>query len=343
MAGEFEAKLGGRGNIGQPAGDAPIAHQFARAGAHAFAIEGARTLAALAQRIFHDADSGIEQFIGFMAQQEAGLARDCRRRHRAEQMADKPAGDARFEKDRQFAAGDGFGIQAFHRAPSGFAAHRFGGGQIGKETRAARGVIGLHRTALARHHAGRKREAAAGITTGKTGRCRQRDHGAAGAGTAAIAVGHAFHSARRFLGRERGFAQGRRIGLVGIVQFEIGQVAGELRIGRGKARVPVFGGVARHLHGAFGQRLQPFGREIAGMDRGGAFADKDAQADLLAFGAFDLFQLAESHRHGFRSIGAGHGVGRIRSGLLCQCDEFLTARQCGFFIDHASPSTPQTL
>ena len=139
---------------------------------------------------------------------------------------------------------------------------------------------------------------------------------------------------RKPSGRQRGLAQiaGRRFTAIG--QIEIGAVTAEQRLARHQPAIGVFGGEPRHFDRALGERPQPLRREIAGVDRSGAATDEDAQADLLAFGPFDLFQRAEPDADAFGRGGTGNRIGFIRAHLAREIDEVLAAGKRRVGSDH---------
>ena len=101
----------------------------------------------------------------------------------------------------------------------------------------------------------------------------------------------AFDRKRRLLGGARlrfEFGDGRQIG---IDQFEIGKFVCQ-QIGVGEARKFVLGRRARHGHGPCGKRGGAIIRNVIGGDHRLAAADQHAQAKIVAFGAFGLFNLA---------------------------------------------------
>ena len=151
---------------------------------------------------------------------------------------------------------------------------------------------------------------------------------------AAVGVGHAGHRPRGVLCRQRGLAQfaGRRFTAIG--QIEIGTVIAEQRLARYQPAIGVLGGEPRHFDCTLRQRPQSLGREIAGVDRSGAAADEDAQTDLLAFGAFDLFQRAEPDADAFGRGGTGNRIGFIRAHLAREIDEVLAAGKRRVGSDH---------
>ena len=88
------------------------------------------------------------------------------------------------------------------------------------------------------------------------------------------------------------------------------------RLGRRQAGELVFRRQPRHGQGAAGQGGQRLGGEIGGGDEGHPLADKDAQAQIGAFAAFDIFQFAQPVGDAGGDIFHQQGVGGVGAGLF---------------------------
>lgn len=135
--------------------------------------------------------------------------------------------------------------------------------------------------------------AGARIGGGKPVGGRERHPGPAPAGLRPLGIGDARKRQGRLLGGAGALDQQRRFGLDRVEQIEIGQVARDLgRIGETREGIGRCGAGHRHrARDEFGDRAgRPVGR---GHDRLLA-ADEDAQAQILALGAFQLLELAQA-------------------------------------------------
>ena len=285
-------------------------------------------------RILDQADRGIEQLVVLAPDQETRLPGDRRCAHRPEQMADDAIAHARIEHHRHAARRHRVRGELAHRALARLASDRRRIGQVGAVAARAIGIVGLLVAALARHHAGRQRMRTTRMRTGEAGAGGKRKGRARQRGGAAVGIGHPGDGARRLFRRQRGFAQILRARLCLIGQIEIAGLLREQRIGAGEARIGILGRQPRHFHRARCQHAQTLGREIAGADRGVAAADEDAQADFLAFGAFDVLQCAQPHGDALGGRGAGHRIGGVGAHGLREVDEFTAAVERRLRADH---------
>ena len=111
--------------------------------------------------------------------------------------------------------------------------------------------------------------------------------------------------------RQRGLAQRLGIGFAAVVEIEIGDRAGEQAIGGGKARIGIFGRLARHGNAAFDELRQFGGIHVGGRDAGAALPDENAQADILPLGPLDILERAQPHRDRGRGIAIIKRVGGV--------------------------------
>ena len=290
-------------------------------------------------RIVHDRHAAVEQRFPQHIHQEAGAPGHRRAGDRAEQMADERPAHARIEDDGHRAALQFHRIKPRHRPLARLAPDVFGAGQIGGMARGAIGIVALLGRALARQHAGREAVAGARIDAAEPGAGGQRDDGAAHAGPAAFAVGHAGYGARGIFCRQRGFAQrlrvcGRAAILAQIVQIEIAERPARQPLLRGQPGIGIFWRSLGHRHRPLGQLAQQFGRQRAARNAGGAFADEQPQADLLALRPSGIFQLAQAHGD-FRRRAAGvNRVGGIGTGVARGGNQQYCAFQRLFLVQH---------
>ena len=75
-----------------------------------------------------------------------------------------------------------------------------------------------------------------------------------------------------------------------VVQLKVSEGAARQPVGGHQTGIGVFGSQAGHGHGALDQPGLGSGRQVGGGHRGLAAADEDAQAEVAAFLAFDVFQ-----------------------------------------------------
>src|ERR1700712_4866020 len=107
-----------------------------------------------------EGDGAVEQLLILATEQEACLPRDGTARHRAQQMPDQRAADARVEDDWGRSAFDARGIHAGDGALCGERTDAFGRSQVFAVARRAPCIIALHRGAFTGDYA--DAEAAAG-------------------------------------------------------------------------------------------------------------------------------------------------------------------------------------
>ena len=237
-------------------------------------------------------------------------------------MTQQAAGFVRIEHHRH---GLGFHlarIEPGHGLFARFLADGGGGSQIAGMPRGGMVVIALHAGAFARQHGDADGMAGAGITAKKAGRGGQRDGIARIGGAAAFRIGDTGNrqaGAFRVAGpADQGF--GRRLDR--IFQIEGGNVARQ-QVCRRQAGEFVLRRQARHRQGAAGQGGNGIGGKIGGGDKGDPLADENAQAQIVAFAAFDIFQIAQPvgdaggelfHQQGVGGVGAGL-FGGVEQGL----------------------------
>ena len=115
------------------------------------------------------------------------------------------------------------------------------------------------------------------------------------------------------LGLQRAGAKRLRIGLQAIAAVERGKIAKLQQVARGKPGVGVFGCFPGHRDAALDQDGEQLIGKVGGCDCRGALADKQPEADLFAFGAADILELAETHLNARRALVDVERVGRGRS------------------------------
>ena len=163
----------------------------------------------------------VEQQLVLAAEQEAGLAGDGRAAHRAEQMADQAAADARIEHDRHRPAGELAGIEPLHGALAGEAADRLGRVEIGIMADAVAGMVALHVAALAGDHAGRRRHSRWSYSRGtKPWLVASATTVRPALTPAPSLIGDAGDGARRILDRQRALLERDRRGIGAVVGLE---------------------------------------------------------------------------------------------------------------------------
>jgi hypothetical protein len=132
------------------------------------------------------------------------------------------------------------------------------------------------------------------------------------------------HRARRILGFLGQAAQVLRGRLGRIIEIEIGVRRPRQQGGIGQAGKAIGRGRPRHGHGAAGQFIQRGIGQVGRSDRGGGTLDEHAQADMLGFGTFDVFQRAKPHADAFR---AARQVDRIAGLCPARCARSIKAWQ----------------
>ena len=78
---------------------------------------------------------------------------------------------------------------------------------------------------------------------------------------------------------------------------------------------------ARHRDRAFGERIRAVALQVVGRDHRLLAADQHAQADIVAFGAFGLLDVAVAHLDRERDRAHRDGVGGIGAGLARGLDQ----------------------
>ena len=149
----------------------------------------------------------------------------------------------------------------------------------------------------------------------------QRKDRAAGAGGAAVAVGHAGHGKRGGFDRFGHAAQRSRIGLGAVIEIERGRGRAQQQLGIGQTGVAVGRGEPRHRDRAAGEFGQRRIAKVGRPDRGRPAAREDAQADVFGFGRFDIFEPAQTHRDALRRAGHEHCIAGLRTGGLGLADQ----------------------
>ena len=180
VAGRGQAEFARGGAIEDPGAQAAVVDQRQLLAGDAFAVEGMRAQAALAQRIVDDADAVGEQFLAHLVLQEAGLARDRRAIDGAGEMRHQRAGDARIEHHRHLARRHLARIEPRDGALAGAAADFVRAFQIARMAHAGIIVVALHAGAFAGDR--RHRHAVAGAEIGAAEAVARHQHHAADAG-----------------------------------------------------------------------------------------------------------------------------------------------------------------
>ena len=122
-------------------------------------------------------------------------------------------------------------------------------------------------------------------------------------------------------------ARARSVGRVRFAarpRVEVGQVAAHQQFGGREPGIGIFGRFARPSPCARSTKRRAPRREKSDdatlADR---WPEEDAQADLLAFGALDVLELAEAHLHAARAVADVDGVGGVGAGVRGALDERL--------------------
>ena len=171
-------------------------------------------------------------------------------------------------------------------------------------------VVAFHADAFAGDHRDADTMVRAGIGAGETVAGGDRDPGQRVAGRGAFGIGHAVDRQRGFLAGARLRDQRRVVGFAGVDEVEVGPGCGEL-FGSGETAPFVFRHGARHRDGAVGQFVERAVAEIGRRDDRLLPADEGTQAEILAFLAFELLDLAEPQRMRQRGRAYQHGVGGV--------------------------------
>ncbi len=156
-------------------------------------------------------------------------------------------------------------------------------------------------------------------TAGKTGGGDQERFRAAESGLAAFRIGNAGHGERRVLGcrgtGDEGF--GCWLGVVHQIERNVFRWRG----GVGQPGIWVLRHHTRHRHGTFGQFLEAGRVHGAGRHDRRMLAQEHPQAEVAAFGALDVFRLAEAPCDGQGGAGDQHRIRRISAGGAGAGDE----------------------
>ncbi len=320
MAGRGQAQLSGAGTVQQPCRQHARVDQRRALVGDALAVERLGAQPADAVRIIDDPDVRPEHGLAHLVLEEADTAGDGAAGDGADEMADESGGHPGIVDNRH---GCRFGlarVEARHSAFAGAASHRFGAFEVARMAGTGAVIVALHARALAGQNGDTDAAAGAGITAEKSFGGGQRNRAAAVAGAAALRIGHALDGHGRGFDRPRPFDQQIGRGLVRIFQVERRIVARQ-QLGRGQPGIAVFRRQPGHRHGPvrqFGQRL---GRVVCGRDEGHARADEDAQAQVGAFRAFDVFQISQPVGDARRSALHQKGIGRVGAGFACGLEQ----------------------
>ena len=155
--------------------------------------------------------------------------------------------------------------------------------------------------------------------------------------SAPFGVGDPGHRERRFLGGAGAFDQDFGGRLLGVGHVERRPVMGDLA-GLGDAAKRVLGHGARHLDRALDKLAQRFRRAVARRHHRLLAADKHAQPEILALGAFELFGLAEPPPMRQRDALEQDRVGGVGAGAARAADQILQQvdRISGVVVHHTS-------
>ena len=200
-------------------------------------------------------------------------------------------------------------------------------------TRAGAFIVALHGGPFTGENRHANGMAGSGVAPEESLAGRQRDRRAAEAGAAAFGICNALDGHRRFFDDTGSFHQrvGRRFG--GIFDVEIRNGFGQ-PLARRQSGKFVLGRQFRHPNRAFGKRAHTLFGEVGGRDERNLPADKDAQAKIVGFRAFDVFELAEPVGYACRNILDEQGVGRIGTGGARRTDEVMEQILGIGFCDH---------
>ncbi len=128
--------------------------------------------------------------------------------------------------------------------------------------------------------------------------------------------------------------QSLRIGLDAIVEIQRRQAGRDL-LGQGQAGVTVLRHRPGDAQGMLDQPIEAGGIELAGGDDRLALTHEHAQAQIVAFGALDLLELAQALGHGQRPALDQQRVGGIGAGRLGAAQEVV--EQVGRAVHGLSP------
>ena len=305
----------------------------------AFAVERFRAQAAWAQRIVDDGYGFGEDGLSHAVLQEGRAAGHRRAVDRGGEMPDEAARHARVVDHRHLGRWDALRSQSPHGALGGRAPDRFGIRQVGGENGAPHIVVAFHRRAFARDDRYRYPEARQHVRAGKAVAGRQRHRGPAPVGLCALGIGDARMGAGGVFGAGGPFGQllGRRLGR--IVGVEAGNVFGDL-VRFGQAAIGVFRYGAGHGDGTLDQFGQRRRRTVRSGHHGLTAADENPQAQVRAFGAFQMFQRAKAARHRYGGRIEQHRIRRVRSGRDGAVDHFGEKVGGGAFRHAVTPVRP---
>src|SRR5262245_41977075 len=116
MPGRHKLELARGRAVKDPGLEHAVVYDRHRTALDPLAIERARALPALAQRIIDDANAGLEQLLPELVAQEARLARDCVAVDGAGEMSNQAARDPPIEHHRHSLGRDLAWIEPRHRA-----------------------------------------------------------------------------------------------------------------------------------------------------------------------------------------------------------------------------------
>ena len=176
-------------------------------------------------------------------------------------------------------------------------------------------MVALHVVAGAGQDGDAGAVAARGIAADETMAGGQSEDVAAGADSGALAVGDAGDGPCGVLHLERACLQLGRRGIPMIVIVELRRIAAKQPVLGREAGPGIFRRLARHRRRALDQGFERVLGEIGGGDAGRAAADEQSKADLLAFRAGDVLELAEPDLNLGRLVADVEDVGGIGAGL----------------------------
>ncbi len=170
------------------------------------------------------------------------------------------------------------------------------------------------------------------IGAAKTVAGHQHHAADAGRGRGAARLGDALDREAGRFGRARHGLELADRRQLGIDQIEIGKVVRQ----QGRIGEPgefVFRRGARHRHRALGQRRAAVARRVVGGYHRLAFADQDAQAEIVAFGALAFLHRAVAHLDRQRHRAHRHRVGGVGAGRARGLDQPLGAVGQGGLVE----------
>jgi hypothetical protein len=203
-------------------------------------------------------------------------------------------------------------------------------------------VVALHRAVGGGDHRGADAVARARAHPDETVGCEQRGAGAGPFGLGAFRIGDLGVSERRGLGLRRLARERLGVGLHAIVQIERRQLAGDL-IGVGKPDVRILRDRFRDGDRMLDQLGEPRRGEVAGGDDRLAPADEHAKAQIAAFGALDVLELAQAPGRRLAAALDQQHIGGIGAGLRGARQDLAQEVDRVFGIGHRQGSPEKAL